>query len=276
VGSVALVLLDRHWGWRESLSDWFFLCAAALFGFIPLVASVTAMRNPRRAGFLFLFSAPFAWAAAFLTQIDRLRYGMILWYVLLWYSFLATLIVFLLPGSFWLGTHKFNWRPIRSRPESVSRRRKILGLALTCVLLWALATVGAVILAILIHPFFADCSKSPPLSKLRPGQMVFVAKIVGTLGPCAKYSRHHECDGAVAVVQEKFWGIHSRVVLLTGGYFEKSETYLIDGVRYGNGPLTRFLPIVSFTSCNHSARLKDAEVDLRMLRDKSRYFNGLE
>jgi len=126
VGIFGLVILDRRWGYPESLSDWVFLFAAALFGFIPLFASVIAARSPSRAGLLFLFSTPFALAASFLTQIDRLRYGMILWYVLLGYSSLATLVIFVLPGLFWLGTQRLNWAPVMSRPESVSQGHKIL------------------------------------------------------------------------------------------------------------------------------------------------------
>jgi hypothetical protein len=76
-------------------------------------------------------------------------------------------------------------------------------------------------------------------------------------------------DGAVAIVQERFWGMRSGVVLLTQGFFENGEEYLLDGVHSAEGPLTRFLPIVGFRPCNHSARLKDAKVDLRILRDKS-------
>lgn len=112
VGVLGLVVLDRRWvfdarwGYGETPSGWFVLSAAALFGFIPLFASVIATRNPRRAGFLFLFSTPFALAASFLTDFDRLRYGMVLWYDLLGYSFLATLVVFIVPGLFWLGTHR--------------------------------------------------------------------------------------------------------------------------------------------------------------------------
>jgi hypothetical protein len=268
VGIFGLVILDRRWGYPESLSDWFFLFAAALFGFIPLFASVIAARSPSRAGLLFLFSTPFALAASFLTQIDRLRYGMILWYVLLGYSSLSTLVIFVLPGLFWLGTQRLNWAPVMSRPESVSPGHKILRIGRMAVLLSCLVLIGAVVLAVLTPPFFMDCNKSAPISAREPGQVVFVARIVRTLGPCEEYSGHHACGGAVAIVRERFWGIRSSVVLLTQGFFENGEQYLLDGVR-ATDPLTRFLPIVGFRPCNHSARLKDAAVDLRVLRDRS-------
>jgi hypothetical protein len=72
-GILGLVVLERLWGlgYQETPSGWFFLSAAALFGFIPLFASAIATRNPRRAGFLFLLSTPFALAAWFLSDFDR-------------------------------------------------------------------------------------------------------------------------------------------------------------------------------------------------------------
>jgi hypothetical protein len=73
--------------------------------------------NPRRAGFLFLFSTPFGVAAFFPTKIDYLRHGAVLWYYLLGDSFLA-LVVFAVPGVFWLGTHRLNWAPVISGPAS--------------------------------------------------------------------------------------------------------------------------------------------------------------
>lgn len=271
VGILGLVVLDRrwgyhHWGYRESPSGWFLLSAAALFGSVPLFASLIATRNPRRAGFLLLFASPAALAASFLIEIDRLHYGMVLWYVLLGYSLLATLVVFLVPGLFWLSTQRLNWPPVM--PRSVSPRQRRLRIAGTVVLLSGLVLSGAIVLAILTPPLPGDCSKRAPISTLGPGQVVFVARVVRTLGRCEERSGHRWCTAAVAIVQERFWGIRSSVALLTQGFFENGEQYLLDGV-HANGPLTRFLPIVGFWPCNHSARLKDAEVDLRVLRDKS-------
>jgi hypothetical protein len=266
VGVLGLVVLDRRWVYRESPSAWFLLSAAALFGFVSLFASLIATRKPRRAGFLLLCSAPFALAASFLIEIDRLQYGMVLWYVLLGYSLLATLVVFVVPGLFWLSTQRLNWPPVM--PDSVSPGQRKLRIAGTVVLLSGSVLSGAIVLAILTPPFFWDCSKRTPISALGRGQVVFVARVVRTLGRCEEYSGHRWCGGAVAVVEERFWGIRSSVVLLTQGFFENGEQYLLDGV-HATGPLTRFLPIVGFSPCNHSARLKDAAVDLRVLRDKS-------
>lgn len=95
--------------------------------------------------------------------------------------------------------------------------------------------------------------------------MVFVGKVVGTLGPCESYSGRRYCNGALALVSERYWGVRSKLVLLTGGFFQNGEGYLIDGMR-ANGPLTRLLPLVRFQPCNETARIEDAAVNLRVLR----------
>jgi hypothetical protein len=268
VGLLGLVVLARPWGRiGESPSDWFFVSTAALFGFVPLFASLIAIRNPRRAGVLFLFSTPFSLAAFCLADIDRLRYGMVVWYDLVSYSFLATFLAFLVAGLFWLGTHRFNWPPVSSRPRPASLRRKIARLSLTGILLFMLVLIGVVILAALAPPLPGDCGEGAPISRRRyPGHAVFVARVVAAVGPCEKFSGRRMCGGAVAVVQQRFWGIHSRLVLLTQGFFEDGEDYFIDGT-HADGLLTRFLPIIGFGPCSRTARLKDAEVDLRVLRD---------
>ena len=271
MGILGLVVLDRglgyhRWGYNESQSGWFLICAAALFGFIPLFASLIATRDPRRAGLLLLLSSPAALAATFLLDIDRLHYGVILWYVLLGYSMLATVAIFVVPGLFWLSTHRLNWPPVMRRSASPSQ--STLRIAGTGILLLGLILSGAIVLAVFTPPLPVDCSKGAPISALGPGQMVFVARVVHTLGHCEEYSGRRGCTGALAIVQERFWGIRSGVAILTQGYFEDGEKYLIEGV-HANGPLTRFLPIVGFWPCNRSSRLKDAEVNLRVLRERS-------
>lgn len=128
-------------------------------------------------------------------------------------------------------------------------------------------------IAILTPPprVFIDCDRRAPISlPLSPDQVVFTGKILTTLGPCETFQGHRSCNGGVALVQEKFFGTRSKVLLLTQGYFEQDQKYLIDGDNFGNSPFSRFLPIVGFTGrCTHSARLNDADVDLRILRDKS-------
>jgi hypothetical protein len=149
---------------------------------------------------------------------------------------------------------------------------------ITKCLLWTLAVSALALvvvfgIAIFTPPphVFIDCNGRAPISlPLSPDRMVFTGKILTTLGPCETFNGRRSCSGAVARVQEKFSGVRSNLLLLTQGYLEKGQEYLIDGDNFRNSRFTRFLPIVSFTGrCNHSARLEDADVDLRILRDKS-------
>lgn len=144
-------------------------------------------------------------------------------------------------------------------------------------LIWTLAVLATLLVvvfgaAISTRPpnVFIDCNGRAPISSLTTGQVVFTGKILTTFGPCVVSKGRPSCTGAVAVVRERFFGTRSKFLLLTQGYFEKDQEYLIDGVDFGNTPLTRFLPIVGFRGgCTHSARIEDAGVDLRILRDKS-------
>jgi hypothetical protein len=144
-------------------------------------------------------------------------------------------------------------------------------------LVWTLAVLTTVLVvvfgvAIFTRPpnVFIDCNGRAPISRPSPGQVVFTGKILTTLGPCVLSQGRPSCTGAVAVVKEGFFGTRSKLLLLTQGYFEKDQEYLIDGVNFRSAVLSRLLPIVGFTGgCTHSARVKDADVDLRILRDKS-------
>ena len=191
---------------------------------------------------------------------------MVVWYYWLGYSLLAGL-VFAVPGAFWLVTYRRNWLPLRPRREGDPRRR-MLEVARVSFLLIALVSAAAIVLAIFTPPFGADCDKRVTISRLGPGQVAFVARVVSTLGPCEEYGHRRMCGGAVVIVRERFWGIRSKFVLLTQGLFENGAQYLIDGVDLP-GPLTRFLPIIGFRPCSHSARIEYAEVDLRVLRDRA-------
>jgi hypothetical protein len=266
LGVLALGVLDRVWGYPQSPSAWFYYLATALYGVVPLFASGLAVRNPRRAGFVFLLCSPFAAAAVFLTKIEGLRLGMVLWYGWLADSVLAAL-VFVVLGVFWLGTHRFNW-PLLLQKRELTTRRRVLESVGASLLLLGLVLAAVTALAILTPPWNIDCDKKATMRRLGPGQVVFVGKVVRTLGPCQQYGGRHMCGGAVAIVEEKFWGMRSDVVLLTQGYFESGERYLLDGVHLP-GPVTRFLPIIGFRPCNASLPLVDAQVDLRVLRDRS-------
>src|SRR5437660_2105545 len=73
IGILLLAVLDRKWGFRSSASEWFLLVVLGLFGFSSVIASATAIRNPKRAGLLLLFLTPLGLAASLLSHVDRLR-----------------------------------------------------------------------------------------------------------------------------------------------------------------------------------------------------------
>jgi len=263
-GILLLAVLDRMWGHRASASDWFLLAVIALFGFSSVIASATAIRNAKRAGLLLLFLTPFGLAVSFLTQIDRLHNDMIVWYVLLWYSFLATLILLLAPALFWLAMYRTKWAPVMSQGEALSPKRRITRFAWVVSVVLVLVLIASVVLEVGATSIGFDCGKVP-ISRFNAGQVVFVGKVIRTLGPCESHSVRRYCYAAVALVSERFWGMSSKVALLTSGYFEDGETYLIDGV-HADGPLTRLIPFVQFQPCNETARVEDATVNLRVLR----------
>jgi hypothetical protein len=266
VGVIALAVLERRWGYPSSTSEWFFVASAGLFGLVSVIASVTATRNPKRAGLVLLFATPVGWLATFLVGLERLRYGMILWYVLLWYSLLSTLIFLVLPALFWFEMDRLKWAPMVLQGEARSRNQKIVRSLRTVTMTLILVLVASVVLDILIPPFNLDCNKRSSISRFAPGNVIFVGKVVGTLGPCKNYAGRHFCNGAIALVNERFSGVTSRFELLTEGFFEDGQTYLIDGIR-SDGPLTRFIPLVRFRPCNDTARIEDSAVNLRVLRE---------
>jgi hypothetical protein len=165
VGILFLAVLDRKWEHRASASEWFLLAIIALFGFASVIASATAIRNPKRAGLLLLFLTPFGLAVSFLTQIDRLRNDMIVWYELLWYSFLATLILLLAPALFWLAMYRLKWGPTMSQGETLSPKRKVMRFARTVTVVLVLVLAASVALDIFISPIGFDCGKGRPIWK---------------------------------------------------------------------------------------------------------------
>ncbi len=71
-----------------------------------------------------------------------------------------------------------------------------------------------------------------------------------------------------AIVQEQFWGLPfwDHKIVLVALPLQAEEPVFIDGTRM-HGLLTQFLPVVEVIPCNRSRLLKDAKVDLRVLRD---------
>lgn len=233
-----------------------FVAVAA--GCIPVLASLIALRNPRRAAWIDLCVAP-------LTPLLALSFP--------WEfgSVFAALMVFsgaiCIPGFFWLLTSRHNWPQLIRSPRSLrgASFSAALGAGLLCVLVIVPAFSS------LFLPWWApvgDCGGRPLLTDRGiPKNIDFTARIV-FVGPS---SFRGSSLWSVANVEERFGGLSawpSNLVILRG-YFkptDKDELYFVEGTR-SQGAITRFLPVIEPVDCGHTAQLENATVAIRSLRD---------
>jgi hypothetical protein len=237
------------------------ILSVAFVGFVLLSASLTAIGNRKLAAVLFLAASPVAALFAWWPDSGPWREALIV--------SLTLLAVFVGLGFFWLSTHRQDWPPVwNTHATSLGRRISVAGF--TVVLLYLVISAG-VISTIVRLQSIGDClSCDPPFVKQQfPTQAVFVGKVI-CLGYPRRYFAGHKASGwAVAIVQNRFWGLpwwNTKIVLLTQRLFEEGEPYFINGQRRG-GLLTLGLPIVELGDCGRLAPLSSAEVDLRVLRD---------
>jgi hypothetical protein len=234
-----------------------------LLFFVPFVVPLFAIRNKKRAIYLFLISAALVspvfvrsqWTASLLPRLA---------------GWSALLVIF---GLFWLGTNKWGWSPLAAlRPTS--RRSRLRTAFTTCIAVVILdIAVTFAMTAWQSSPNGPDCRGRGLFTQpVFPGHTVFTARLarvghgVHAIGDSKKWAG----DWAIGIVQEKFWGLPSawpRFVLLTNSIFWEGETYLVDG-RRDRGFLTRFLPIIEAGPCSRTRPVVDATVDLRILREK--------
>lgn len=239
----------------SSLSGWFFLVATALYGFICLLGSWTAFRNPRRAAVLFLTAVP-AWGSLLLWLAYRafvLTDGFILLPLVLLITSIPTAL-----GLFWFFTHRLSW-PVLIADRRRSSARKAWSTLAVGFLLLMIVAMGAAGLELWRTGKYLDCGESPPFVKRQySDQNVFVAKVA--------YASKHLW--AIGLVQERFWGLRwweHRIVFLLVGSLKPGERYFIEG-RHWSGLLTQFFPVISYTPCGHSSLLKDS-FEIRLLQD---------
>jgi hypothetical protein len=225
-------------------SDWFLILGIAFLGLVPLVASFVALDNRKRAALLYLGGG----AIVMLLALPSRAYPEVLTAAR---EASTILVVF---GFFWLLTHMRGWPPIV--PEGAWSLRVRIGVAtLGCFIVLVLVSVGAIAIS-MSWEFPGDCGEALPFVTQRPGRAVFIARLVHV----------DRFLGAVAVVQEQFWGVpwHSKVVFLKAPG-KRGVQYFVDG-RLDNGLLTRnILPVID-TKCTGSELLQDAKVELRLLR----------
>ena len=231
-----------------------------LLFFVPFVAPLFAIRNKKRALYLFLISAALVspvlvrsqWSPSLLPRLAG------------W----STLLVIF--GLFWLGTNKWEWSPLAS-PRPTSLRGSLSILCATCAAIVLLDIVATLALTAFGSSLWGpDCRGRALFSKPAfAGHAVFTARLVYVGHKNTDRLGWQAGDWAIGVVQDRFWGLpwwNSHLVLLTHAIFWQGETYFIDG-RRSEGLLTRFLPIVEAGPCARTRPIVDATVDLRVLHE---------
>lgn len=256
-------------GYFETPLPWTAVGLTLLF-FAPFVAALFTLGNKKRAGIVFAVAAALA-APVFVHSR---------WTPVLLPALLVSASPFLLFGLFWLGAHKLHWPVlIQTRPQGLTRR--IAGVVVTCLAILCIDIAMTFALVALRSSLFSgDCRGKPPITHAQSSyHAVFTARAiyVGLSLHTLLQSRNNPNalpDGpvgewAIGVVQERFWGVPSHwphLVLMTNFVYWKGATYFIDGSRE-HGLLSRVLPIVGAgINCSRSRPVKDAVVDLRVLR----------
>jgi hypothetical protein len=148
------------------------------------------------------------------------------------------------------------------------RRKIVLAAVLVCLLGFA-AIVALVVFTVHSGIPSVDCGESAPFAEPRyPGHAVFVAKVLYSTGgdwrPPERYT-----PWAIAVVQHRYWGLPwwtPNVVLIGHGYLKNGEQYFVDGNR-ATYRISKFLPYIDFRCGNRTRPLKEADLDLRVLRE---------
>lgn len=254
----------------SSKANWPGLIGLILFGFIPLLASILALRNRRQAANLFVLAALVVAGILIITGIvRRVRYGEFDGEGSLVESSLVIAeisAILFLPGLFWLLTGRRGWRPLvaqRASTETPCRQPIILNTLMLSVLMLGSA------FASLYLPFDFNCYKGgrPVSVQTSPRHAVFTGRVLVVARPLHSWGS----PWALLHVEHVYWGLPRwmRGIVFVRGYFketDKGQQYFVDAVR-NDGALTRFLPVVDFYRCCHTTLLKYAEVDLRIVRD---------
>lgn len=261
VSMLGLGLLGAHStpGSYQFLTEWIITIAIGIFGFVPLAASLKALKNRRATGFIYaggalalVFCALWIW----LSRIHELK------------IFAAPIapvaILFAILSLFWLLTARRNWPPLlRHSPFSWKRSTAMVLVGTGMFLIIVAVSVRVSIPG----PLAIDCGPSQPFaSPKRPGNAVFTAKAVVVRGWPVRLMNVGELP--FGIVEKQFWGLPAwdKKIILIALPLHDGEVYFVDGRRM-QGLLTQFLPVVEVSSCNRTRLLKDAAVDLRVLHD---------
>jgi hypothetical protein len=169
-----------------------------LLFFLPFVVPLFAIRNKKRARYLFLISAALVspvfvssqWSASLLPRLA---------------GWSALLVIF---GLFWLGTNKWGWSPLVS-PRPTSRRRRLWAVFATCAVIVLLdITATLAFTAFQSSLWGPDCSGRALFTKTAfPGHAVFTARLIYVGHENTDRLGWQAGDWAIGVVQHRYWGL---------------------------------------------------------------------
>jgi hypothetical protein len=233
-----------------------FPLALLIVGIAPLAASLFAFKSRMTSALLYFGAVPPL--VACLLYAAHLRFEDPRNEV---FGIAIGCVPFIVLGYLWSVAHRYRW-PYMSLGRVSSRTRAIVHTS--AAVLYCAAVFFTAIHVAVWEEFPGDCGyDGTPFVRPQEGKADFIARVV-----------HVDTFlGAVSVVKERFWGLPwwSRIVLLKWGV--NGEMYFVDG-RLDRGILTRApLPVVDM-KCTGSMLLKDAKVELRLLRD-SPHWNGV-
>lgn len=252
---------------RGEQIDWSKNLGLGLLGFVPLLASLLALRNRRQAALLYLLSAPlvavcFGWEDRLFQRIFEDTFSFQEFSLV----FAGSAALLLLPGLFWLITSRWGWQSLIGRGISAeyTSRQPLIFTGVVLLILVLACTFTSLYL-----PFDFNCYKGgrPVSIQTSPRHTVFTGRVL-TLG---RPLHSRGCPWALLRVEHIYWGLPRWMsgMVIVRGYFretDKDQEYFVDAYR-SDGVLTRFIPVVEFYPCCHTTLLKNAEVDLRVLQD---------
>jgi len=257
VGTFAIGLLATN---EKPSGEWVAVVTMAIFGVVPLAASLMALRSRRRAAHLFFAGAGLA--AIFVVGawvFVRSREGDEPVSALLLFLAIAA-IIFAGPGAFWLFTDRRQWPPLTKR-SLTPRVRIMLGISFFSILVAGVVATG--LYATARMPEFGDCGEPRPFAAPRsPEHVALTARII--------YVHHLNAytGWAIARTQHRYWGLpwwNQKFIVLPYTFFKPGEEYLVDG--YVRPSLIGHLTNLMQVHCSRTAPVRDAQIDLRLLRD---------
>jgi hypothetical protein len=256
VGVFVIGLLASN---EKPSGEWVAFLTIVILGVVPLIASIVALRNRKRAAYFFLIVGllaaicvvPAWWMVRAREGEGRIS-SLLLFLVL-------TAIVFAGPGTFWLQTERKNWPPIIEHTLTL-RLQVLSGLSIFLLLLFGVVATG--LYGIAKMPGFGDCGEPRPFAAPKSAeQAAFTARIV-YVHPVSSYG-----GWSIARVEQRYWGLpwwNHRFVVLPYR-FKPGDNYLVDG--YVRPSLLGHLINLMHVHCSRTAPVNDAQVDLRLLRD---------